>query len=324
MRKQYFILFILLSVKLSSQEVITINKADLGYFHSPEQLYNVEDSLPQSIDMNCFIGDYWYKSEGFSSAVSFEGFSFHTDGTFAYKKGYSGGIYLVTTFLGKYKLDKNHNTIHLTVKKIKPDGHMQTKHKTLKSEVPDELKIIGYNDNKISVKVANASKTDTLVFFRTTGCMKEQTWRYDKSETKEYKNNKVEFDENDWEHDLEFDDFGQFVYTAENTWSKYKKLKFVGTYHLYNNIIYLEIRSKSTYDPSLGKDTTERFDAEKKTYIRVDSKKRRVNLSDLMDLINDNISRKNWNYIDCHYKTEHPIPHSMNDEWIVMTLVKNE
>lgn len=71
------------------------------------------------------------------------------------------------------------------------------------------------------------------------------------------------------------------------------------------------------YDSNLGIDNVVRFDSNKKTYIRVDIKRRKVNLSDLMDMINDNLTGKDWNYNNCKFETRNPLPDSGKDEWVV-------
>lgn len=324
MRNIYLILFVLLSVKSFSQEVITISKVDLGYFQSPNQVNVFEDSPMQPINMNCIIGDHWTQSGGHSSAVGFKEYCFYTDGTFKYKRGYSGGVYMETAFLGKYKFDEHNNTINLSVKSIKSGGHIQPKYKPKKSNMPDKLKILGFNDTIVSIQIAHENLMDTLVFFRRPGCIKDQTWDYAKKYTKEYENDECEINENDWEHRLEFQDFGQLIYTAGNTWNKYKKLTFVCKYHFQNNMMYVEIGSKSIYDSNFGINSVEKFIPAKRAYIRVDIKNRCVNLSDLRDMMNDHLSRKNWSYNGCKYETEYPVSHSTNDEWVVMPSIKDE
>lgn len=36
-----------------------------------------------------------------------------------------------------------------------------------------------------------------------------------------------------------------------------------------------------------------------------------------MDMINDNLTGKDWNYNNCKFETRNPLPDSGKDEWVV-------
>ena len=308
MRNCCLILFMLASIKAFPQQVV------LKTIQNPQQINIFKDMPSQPIDMKHVIGDYWNKAEGYSVAVSFEKYCFFQDGTFEYQKGYSGGAYIVTVFEGKYTIDEKNGMIKLNTKKVRDGGHVIPSRKTKRSRLHTNLKIVGLNDTIVAIQVAN----DTMIYRRTLGCMKDQTWVYDKTDSKEYENDDFQISKDDWKHHIQFQSFGQFTYTAENFWNKYKSNKFVGGYHLHNNIIYLQIRSKSSYDSNTQSSSIQKFDPDKHTYIRVNTKENKVNRSDLMDLINDNLDKKDWVYKG-GFKTKQPIPDSVNDEWVVIT-----
>lgn len=313
MRNLILIFFSLVTVKLFSQELVILRD-----FQKPRQINIFRDMLSQSINMKCIVGDFWHKFNDIGSAASFDNYYFYSDATFKRESGYSGGIYMLSIWEGKYTIDEKNNAIKLKVKRVSGNGYI-TPTKTPKNM---SLKIVGINDTIIAIESKNKESFDTIIYYRVPGCMKAQTWKYAKKYTEEYQNGAKEVGENDWEHSIEFHDFGQFAYTVTNTWQNYKKFTFVGSYHLHKNIIYLKIRSKSTYNTDLGINEVQQFKPEKQAYIRVDIEKMKVNLSDLEDLINCNIKEKCWSYSNCVFKTEQPILDSVNDEWIVMSLIK--
>lgn len=259
---------------------------------------NIFENIPsQPIDIKFVMGEHWQYPSDFGLG-SFSEYYFYQDSTFKSRKGYSGGRFFENVLEGEYKIDNENNTIHLY----------------RENDLYENIKIIGINDTILMIQVTTSENSDTMIYRRIPGCMKDQTWEY----TEKHKN--------DWKkHHIVFRDFGQFVYTvtANCSWRREKEITFTGNYHLQNDKIYLKIRSKKNKDPELDINSSELFKPEKCACIRVNIQSKKINLSDFEKVINNKIDKKCWSYSNFEFKTERPLPNSARDKWIEISSKEN-
>lgn len=286
---------------------------------SPLQV-NIFDSLPpQEFNVKCLIGDYWSKNNG----PHFENFRLYSDGTFKITTGYSGGIFHAIDVYGTYFIDENNNTLRFKIKDFEQRGNLTGKPKIRKRDVGSDVEIVGFNDTIVVVHTTMFDMPATKVYRRSPGIMKNQNWSFPVNDRPDSEMGWVGADEEGWEHFITFKDHGQFTYSATNSelGENSMSLKFMGTYHLYNDRVYLTVSHKDAYDAEVGRTFRDESYTERCAYIRVDPKNERINLSDMRDIINDNLSEKRWRYLNCEFVTDHPIPDSLNEQWVNMCVI---